>query len=203
MNDLQDLSTQILAAEPFGYRRLVAVAGPPASGKSTLAADIVGHLQKNGEAAQLVPMDGFHLDDSLLTARGLLDRKGAPQTFDVHGFAAMVGRLKTDTPVVYPIFDRTREIAIAGVGYVGPECRTVVVEGNYLLLDAPIWRDLQDVWDISIFLRVDEGTLEQRLSARWETHGYTPEDALQKIAGNDIPNARLVLTQSLPATITV
>jgi len=77
----------LLDALPKG-RRLIAIAGAPASGKSTLAARVVEGLnaQVPGRAA-VVPMDGFHLDDTVLSARGDLARKGAPHTFDVLGRA--------------------------------------------------------------------------------------------------------------------
>lgn len=203
MTDLAPVIDRILATKASGFRRLAAVAGPPASGKSTLAEQLVSDLSAAGEAAQLVPMDGFHLDDNLLRERGLLERKGAPNTFDVHGFRALVTRLKTDEPVVYPQFDRAREIAIAGVGYVPPECKTVVVEGNYLLLDAPVWRDLVLHWDVTIFLSVAQDVLERRLLARWAGFGYSPDEARTKAHGNDLPNGELVLERSLPATITL
>ena len=38
-------------------------------------------------------MDGFHLADVELVRRGLRDRKGAPETFDGWGYAALLARL--------------------------------------------------------------------------------------------------------------
>ena len=60
-----------IIAIPFTGRRLIALA-PPASGKSTLAAELVVAL---GSTSKLVPVDGFHLDNRLLEARGLRYRK--------------------------------------------------------------------------------------------------------------------------------
>ena len=56
-------------------RFLVALAGPPGAGKSTLAVALVTAL---GAGAKAVPMDGFHYDDAVLIARGARNRKGAP-----------------------------------------------------------------------------------------------------------------------------
>jgi pantothenate kinase len=108
-----------------GGRKLVAVAGPPASGKSTFAALLCDTLKREGMLAQTVPMDGFHLDNRLLDARGLRARKGAPETFDIQGFVALVQRLKQGGDVVYPVFDRDRDLAVAGADMVTSACAIV------------------------------------------------------------------------------
>lgn len=180
-----------------GARVLVAVAGAPGSGKSTLAEALVGRL----EDAVLVPMDGFHLDDRVLDARGLRARKGAVETFDAEGFAVLVRRLAVPgSEVVFPIFDRSREIAVAGAGVVVPGHRIVVIEGNYLLLDASPWNRLR--YDLRIWLDVPESELERRLTARWQAHG---KDARQIAAHleNDLANARFVARHSRGADLSV
>lgn len=189
-----DLAGRIAALPENGARRrLAAIAGPPGSGKSTLAEAVVSALVAAGEAAVLMPMDGFHLDNRLLEPRGLLPRKGAPETFDFGGFAATLARVRREPSVILPVFDRTREIAIAGAEEIRPETRIVVAEGNYLLLDEDPWRDLARLWDLSVFLDVDEAELEHRLIDRWLGFGFAAEDARAKALGNDIPNGRRVL----------
>lgn len=199
MRDLTALSERILATPCPRMRRIVAVAGPPAGGKSTLAAHLADALPR----ACVVPMDGFHLDNRVLDARGLLPRKGAPQTYDVAGFIHLVTRLAHEPEVIYPLFDRASEQAIAGAGVVGPDIDTVVVEGNYLLLDADPWRDLRPHWDFCLFLTVDLATLQDRLMARWRGYGLSDADARAKAHGNDLPNAKTVLTHRLPADLTL
>ncbi|MGA9251721.1 MAG: nucleoside/nucleotide kinase family protein [Roseobacter sp.] len=182
-----------------GKRRLIALVGPPASGKSTLAEMVAAKLPD----ACVVPMDGFHLDDSLLKARGLLKRKGAPDTFDVSGLCHLVQRLKDEDEVIFPVFDRQHEQSIAGAGLVTAETRTVIVEGNYLLLNAPGWRALSDLWDFTVLLDVPQATLRDRLMARWAAHGFSEEDAAHKTDANDLPNARAVTERALPADMVV
>ena len=116
--------------------RVLGICGAPGAGKSTLAADLVAAV---GPSAVVVPMDGFHLHDDELARLGLGDRKGAPETFDVAGYVALLRRLRTETDhVVYaPEFDRSREESVAGAIAVRPEHRLVVTEGNYLLLRRP------------------------------------------------------------------
>ncbi len=184
------IAGQIAALPATDARRLIAIAGPPGAGKSTLAEAVVAAL---GETAVLMPMDGFHLDNRLLEPRGLLPRKGAPESFDFGGFAATLARVRTEPSVVLPVFDRSREIAIAGAAEIAPETRIVVIEGNYLCLNEAPWNALAPLWDFSVFLDVPMAELERRLIARWLGYGYAPEAAREKALGNDIPNARRVL----------
>lgn len=207
MEDVADtLAGRIAALPPRQPRLVIALAGPPGSGKSTLAEALVARLNRDAPPetpppAALVPMDGFHLDDRLLTARGLLPRKGAPETFDAAGLVHAVRRLRSEPEVVIPVFDRAREIAVAGAAVVGPDTRVAVVEGNYLLLRAEPWRDLAPLWNLTVFLDVPEGVLAERLMRRWLGFGYTEAEARAKVEGNDLRNARLVLADSLPADI--
>ncbi|GIT90586.1 nucleoside triphosphate hydrolase [Jannaschia pagri] len=175
-----------------GARVLVALAGPPASGKSTLAETLAAEI-----GGAVLPMDGFHLDNRILEARGLLARKGAPETFDTGGLARTLDALRSGGEVIHPVFDRSREIAIAGAGVIPAAIRVVIVEGNWLLLDRDPWRALQ--WDLTVRLDVPEEVLRQRLTERWSW--MTPEARAEKIEGNDLPNARLVQTGSRPADV--
>lgn len=146
-------------------------------------------------------MDGFHLDNRLLREMGLLDRKGAPETFDSQGFGRLVAALGPETAVYYPVFDRSRDIAIAGAGVLDAECDTVIVEGNYLLLDAPDWRNLSNLWDLKVNLTVPETVLRQRLVDRWLAEGLAPKAAMARAEGNDLANARRCIAESLPCDV--
>ena len=193
----------ILTAPRSGQRKLVALAGPPASGKSTLAAVLANKLNDAGCQTQVVPMDGFHLDNAILTQRGLLDRKGAPETFDLGGLLRLVKALPDAPDIVYPTFDRSRDIAIAGSGGLSVECDTIIVEGNYLLYDAPGWRMLNEIWDFSIMLAVAPDVLRQRLVSRWVSHGLRKVDAVARAEANDLKNAELVAQTSSAADIII
>jgi pantothenate kinase len=194
---LKVLSGSILAAPQKGRRKLVALAGPPASGKSTLAKELAEYLGNRGLNCEVVPMDGFHLDNTVLNTLGLLDRKGCPESFDAHGFLRLLKALTNEAAIYYPTFDRDRDIAIAGSGVVDPDCQLVIVEGNYLLLDAPIWKDLHALWDYSIFLSIPDDILEERLVQRWRSHGCSEAEATSKALTNDIPNARITQSSQL------
>ena len=111
--DIAALLERVLQSPRCQARRVVAIAGPPASGKSTLAAALVAALQQAGVSSQLVPMDGFHLDNRILTARGILDRKGSLPSFDAIGLLRLVQVLGASQELYYPVFDRDRDLSIA------------------------------------------------------------------------------------------
>lgn len=184
-------------------RALVAIAGAPASGKSTLAAEVVRALNAQKISAEVLPMDGFHLDNHLLEQRGLLPRKGAPETFDADGFVEIVRRLRGGGEVVIPAFDRARDISIAGAASVAADCRVVVAEGNYLCFDETPWSDLRQYWDLTVRLDVPLPELRARLIRRWLDHGLSREAATRRAEGNDIANAARVIEKSLPADLVI
>lgn len=186
-----------LASLPTGQRHLIALAGPPGAGKSTLAAALIARLnQRSPGRAALLPMDGYHFDDRVLTARGMRARKGAPDTFDVGGFASMVTRLRlnAEPEIAIPVFDRDVEIARAAAMMIPREAEIVLVEGNYLLIDEGAWRGLAKAFDLTALLHVDEPELRRRLMARW-AH-LDRSEACAKVEANDLPNGLFVLRQS-------
>jgi pantothenate kinase len=199
---LEHLAHHILERAGDRSRYLVAIAGPPGAGKSTLADQLLSQLSSQGAAGRIVAMDGFHLDNSILTTRGLLERKGAPETFDAHGFLHLIKRLASgEDNVVIPTFDRQRDTAVAGADCVTLKHKILLVEGNYLLLGLDPWSHLLDIWDETLFLNPGLDVLQQRLVERWLELGFSREKALKKAMGNDIPNARYVLEHSAKASI--
>jgi pantothenate kinase len=193
--DVEALAAAIRASATGPARFVIAVAGPPGSGKSTLAGALVTALERlEPGSAVLVPMDGFHLDNAVLAARGLLARKGAPETFDVAGYRAALRRIRDgEDEVAVPVFDRGLDLARAGAEVVGARHRIIVTEGNYLLLDRPTWDGLAGLFDHTLFLPVPESVLRARLVQRWLDHGLAPEAAEARAEGNDMVNARLVM----------
>ena len=201
---MEELCDAVLARLDLsgGGRRLVALSGAPGSGKSTLSEPLAAMLTERGVRSEVVPMDGFHLDNRLLEASGLMPRKGAPETFDLGGFKRLCHALRADDDVIYPLFDRSRDLAIAGAAHVGQDCSVAVIEGNYLLFDEPGWRDLADLWDVSIRLDVPLAELEARLVQRWLTHGLDQAAAEARARGNDLANAQRIASARLPADLT-
>ncbi|WP_171208504.1 MULTISPECIES: hypothetical protein [unclassified Ruegeria] len=198
--DLEEQVNRIVAlikpSKVKDTRQLIAIAGPPASGKSTLAEKVRQRLEQNGISCGLVPMDGFHLDNDTLSNRGLLARKGAPETFDTQGFNDLLSRALREDAVAVPLFDRSRDCVVQNAARIDASQRHVVVEGNYLFLKDPAWRPLTQHWSLSVFIEPKLDLLKERLINRWLDHGYHPNQALEKATENDLVNARLVLEQS-------
>ncbi len=185
-------------------RYMVAIAGAPGSGKSTLAENLRDALKAKGEAAIVVPMDGFHFDDAVLNARGHRSRKGAPFTFDAAGFEVLLKRIRAGEPdIAIPVFDRKMELSRAAADIVDAQARIVLVEGNYLLLRKPPWNRLRELFDFSIFLNVPRDELERRLIRRWLDHGFDMAYAVNWVASNDMPNIMEVIENSAAADLTI
>ena len=199
---LDDLLSEIERRAHGGARLLVGVAGPPGAGKSTLADRLHTILGERGHRSAVLPMDGFHLDNSILDERGELARKGAPHTFDVRGLADLLRAVKAGGEVFVPVFDRARELAIAAARCISPEDRIVIAEGNYLLLDQGRWAGLADLFDLTVMVAPPIDELERRLTARWVGYGLTPAQIEAKVENNDLPNGRLVLQRSRSADFT-
>ena len=201
-----DALAHLLAARAGTGRSITAIAGAPGSGKSTLAERLAERLDAAAPGtAAVLPMDGFHYDDGVLALRGLRARKGAPDTFDVGGLLHMLGRLQRneEDEVAVPVFDRDLEISRAGARLIPRGVRHVVVEGNYLLLRMAPWAALHPLFDATVMAAVPEEVLRDRLAARWRGYGLPPDAVNAKVDGNDLPNGRFVVANSVPAAFTV
>jgi pantothenate kinase len=199
---ISELVSAAVALVPDGGRAILGIAGAPGSGKSTLGEELVeriGRTRGSGWVAH-VPMDGFHLADVQLERLGLRQRKGAAETFDAAGYAALLRRLHTETdrPVYAPGFERTLEQPIAGAMVVLPSARLVVTEGNYLLLPELVWREARAALDQVWFVEVDDATRIQRLVARHVQFGKEPVAATAWVAAVDETNTTLVRTTGDP-----
>jgi len=178
------------ARELAGHRprALLGLTGPPGAGKSTLAALLVRRL---GAGAVLVPMDGFHFAQVELQRLGRAARKGAPDTFDVGGYVALLDRLRRqlDETVYAPTFRRDLEEPIAGAIPVPPTARIVVTEGNYLLENAWSWAGVRPLLDEVWYLELPEKVRVSRLVARHIAHGRSETEARRWVHDVDQANA--------------
>jgi pantothenate kinase len=190
---IEDAETLVARARELaeqGGRRILGIAGPPGGGKSTAARQVVAEL---GELARLVPMDGFHLAQAELVRLGRRDRMGAPDTFDVAGYAALLTRLRGDEPVVYaPEFRREIEEPIAGAIAVPRQVPLVVTEGNYLLVPDEPWAGVRPLLDECWYADLDEATRLRWLIQRHVDYGKTPQAAHEWVHRSDQTNAAIV-----------
>ncbi|MEU6917900.1 nucleoside/nucleotide kinase family protein [Streptomyces olindensis] len=191
-----DLVRRARALPRGGRRAILGIAGSPGAGKSTLAEHLVRELNGGGDPwVAHVPMDGFHLADAELERLGRRDRKGAPDTFDAAGYAALLARLRAeadDDTVYAPGFERVLEQPIAGAIPVPPTVRLVVTEGNYLLLETGAWARVRPRLDEVWFCELPEPERVRRLVARHERFGKSHRHAVEWVLRSDQRNAELV-----------
>jgi pantothenate kinase len=158
-----------------------------------------------GPTAVLLPMDGFHLPQAILVELGRRDRMGAPDTFDVPALLTLLAGIRVPVdnsgdPLNAPGFDRDTEEPIPDAISLSPEFSTVVIEGNYLLLNSGGWAAVGDYLDLSFFLEIDPELRRSRLIARHERFGKSPADARAWALGPDEANARLIEATATRAT---
>lgn len=200
----QELALDLIKRAGASKRFIVAVAGAPGSGKTTLADALHHALKDKGETSVVVPMDGFHFDDRVLNARGHRARKGAFHTFDAPGFVHLITRIKSSEPdIAIPVFDRTIELSRAAADVIDGTTRFIIVEGLYLLLQRPPWSALKPLFDVTVFVDVPKSELERRLTKRILEHGHDEAYAKNWIASNDMLNADEVIANSAAADITI
>lgn len=199
MTSFDELLERAEALVARGGRTVLGIVGAPASGKTTLAWGLSDAL---GNRAAVVGMDGFHLAQVELRRLGRAERKGAPDTFDAHGYVNLVERLKRGTETVYaPEFRREIEEPIAGAVPVSPEVKLVITEGNYLLLDTEPWSRIRGLLDEAWFLRPDEHDRVERLVTRHRKYGRSLVEARKRALGSDQRNADLILPSAARADL--
>uniref|UniRef100_A0ACD5ZTQ5 Uncharacterized protein n=1 Tax=Avena sativa TaxID=4498 RepID=A0ACD5ZTQ5_AVESA len=200
---------------------IVGLAGPPGAGKSTVASEVVrrvntrwsqkrakdSSLNSNEDIATMLPMDGFHLYRSQLDAmedpKEAHARRGAPWTFSPSLFLQCLQALKKEGSVYAPSFDHGVGDPVENDIFVKAEHKIVIVEGNYLLLEENIWREIRDLFDEKWFIDIDIDVSMQRVLQRHIGTGKEPDVAAWRISYNDRPNAELIMESRKAADLVI
>ncbi|ULH13829.1 nucleoside/nucleotide kinase family protein (plasmid) [Deinococcus sp. KNUC1210] len=174
-----------------GERRILGITGAPGAGKSTVCAALAAAL---GTDAVIVGMDGFHLANQELVRLGRRQRKGAPDTFDADGYAALLRRLRDPQgqTVYAPVFDRAIEESIGSAVPVFPDVPLIITEGNYLLLEEGDWERAAAALDVVWYLDLSDEVRLERLLLRHEQFGKSRTEAESWVASVDQRNADLI-----------
>ena len=187
-------------------RWLIGMAGVPGSGKSTLAARLAAEVNLRTEPNTLIAlgMDGFHLTRAELRQMpdpaAAFARRGAPWTFDTRGLYERLRLLRAAAgraDITWPGFQHEVGDPIEGA-YVVPACtRLVLVEGLYLLHQEDGWEAVSRIFDERWYLDTPLETAIERLTRRhMQVWSMSRNEAEARIAGNDRPNAALVLASA-------
>ena len=197
---LDSLIADVLALMPEDdgdpHRVMIGLAGAPAAGKSTLARYLV-HAVNDASGAGIagyLPMDGYHLSNVQLDRLGRRDRKGAPDTFDAHGYVAMLRRLsiETDHPIYVPDYDRRLHEPVAARHVIEPRTRLVVTEGNYLASDSEPWVRVRELLTELWYVETSDRVRERRLHRRQRAGGASASAARAWVERSDRANGELV-----------
>lgn len=143
---------------------IVALAGSVAVGKSTLARVLRALLARwpDHPRVDIVTTDGFLHPNHILEERGLMRRKGFPESYDLRHMIRFLRDVKAGEPEVdAPVYSHLHYDIV-------PDERQVVSQPNVLIfeglnvLQAPNMAPVvaSDFFDFSIYLDADEGDLE-------------------------------------------
>lgn len=134
----------------------------------------------------------------------LCDLKGTPQTFNAARLLADLRKLKAMRDEQYlPAYSRELHDPVEGAVRIGPEISWVFVEGNFLFLDEPPWREIRGLFDRRIFIDGDDGVLKERLAARHALAGRSAEWVAAHYARTDGPNTLLARSSARYAEVTL
>ena len=195
-------------------RFVIGVAGPPGCGKTAFTAILCAVINACAglNTAVCIGLDGWHYPnsylDSHLTIRNgqeipLRMVKGAPESYDTDAAISFLRAARSGSAERFPVYSRARHDPCPQAGHLEQHNRILLMEGNYLLLDSPVWRDFPPLMDLSIFLTAPRDHLIAALRRRHLAGGKRPEMVEQHILFSDMPNLDLILAHSRPADILV
>jgi pantothenate kinase len=208
------LATHLLSKSRPVPRLMVAVAGPPGSGKSVFGMLLVAVLNAEAEdsIAALVGLDGWHYSNAYLETHfierngeqiPLRSIKGAPETFDAAGAYACLSRIRLGGQVSFPVYSRKLHEPIPAGETIYPVHRIIVVEGNYLLLEEEPWRGFRHLFDVRVFICASLETLLDGLRGRHLRGGKAPAVIEQHLREVDLPNIKRVEPSAVHAQVCV
>src|SRR5438128_3916809 len=149
---------------------IIGIAGSVAVGKSTTARVLQALLARwpNHPRVDLVTTDGFLYPNAVLAARGLMQRKGFPESYDQRRLVKFMADLKAgQAETAAPIYSHRAYDILAGESLVVRQPDIVIVEGLNVLEAGdgqpgrPLRVFVSDFFDFSIYVDAAEADVEQ------------------------------------------
>lgn len=176
IQSLHKATDTFLGHLPAKVPYIIGIAGSVAVGKSTMARILQALLSRwpDHPKVDLIATDGFLYPTSVLEKRGLLNRKGFPESYDQRGLVRFLTEIKSGKrEVSAPVYSHLIYDIVEGGAQLVCRPDVLIVEGlNVLQTGRPrpsrgprIF--VSDFFDFSIYIDADEETIETWYVARF------------------------------------
>jgi type I pantothenate kinase len=175
--NLRNATMTFLGGETSRVPFVIGVAGSVAVGKSTASRLLQALLSRwpSHPKVDLITTDGFLLPLATLEARGLIHRKGFPESYDVRRLVHFMAELKSGVPEVQaPVYSHLRYDLVPGEFQYVRTPDIVIVEGLNVLqtgsgrVGRPLPLFVSDFFDFSIYVDAAENDIEQWYVERFQ-----------------------------------
>ncbi len=152
---------------------VIGIAGSVAVGKSTFARILQSLLTRwpDHPRVDLITTDGFLFPNTVLDDRGIMNRKGFPESYDTKSLLKFLRDLKSGTPeVTAPVYSHVVYDIVDGENISVCQPDILILEGlNVLQVGSESNEFVSDYFDFSIYIDADEEHIEQWYIERFQT----------------------------------
>ena len=186
MPTVAELADILWAGRPEAGPYVIALTGGVASGKTTLAAGLAEALADRPARPRVerVGTDGFIHPNTVLIEKGILDRKGFPESFDREALHAALHRVR-EAPTVFPGYSHLIYDIDPALSRTITPPDVLIVEGLGLDGAAPV--------DVLVYLDAEETDQEAWFIARfmgfWEVGQHDPDSFYARFRDLDAAGA--------------